>query len=290
MIIGYAGTPGSGKTYEAVRNIIENLKKGRPVYTNIDGIFDPACREMQKMLAGIGDYALARLLKPIDHDQIMDFWNHVEPGAYIVLDEIHKHFSNREWQSKSNKAFGMWASTHRHYGYDVLLITQSMDRIDAAIRPLLEWTYVFKKINYFGSLIKNQYICYAYAGDDLDGKPVQQNTRSYDRAYFLCYKSYVSKDIKELGVMKHANALKHPVFFAIPIVFAIVLYLAFGKSSLATGDLFGSKKAIHQHEQLTDSAKKSYLKGAPQNTTAHSSLRQRNTGGRITVTNKKVSP
>ncbi len=289
MILAFVGTPGSGKTYEAVQRILENLMKGRVIYTNIEGIFDPACQEMQKMLTGLGDYGLARLLKPIDNDQIHEFWEHVEPNAYIVLDEIHKHFSNREWQSKQNKQFGFWASTHRHYGYDVLLITQSMERVDAAIRPLLEWTYVFKKINYFGSWINNSYTCYAYTCDDINAKPVQQDNRSYNKKIFLCYKSYVSKDTKELGIMSHANALNHPVFYAIPIIFAIVLYLAFGKSSLATGDLFGSKRAIHYQDQKK-TKNKSYLaeEKAPQPTSP--SLYQVDANGRITVSNRQVKP
>lgn len=285
MILGFVGTPGSGKTYEAVKRILENIMKGRAVYTNIEGIFDPACQEMIKTLTGIGDYGLARLLKQITEEEIRDFWNHVEPKAFIILDEIHKYFNNREWHDKQNKLFGFWASTHRHYGYDVLLITQSMDRVDSAIRPLLEWTYVFKKINYFGSLINNSYTCYAYTGDDIHAKPVQQDNRSYDHKVFLCYKSYVSNDVKELGIMSHANVLKHPIFYAIPVVFAIVLYLAFGKSSLATGDLFGSKRAIHHHEKKTT---KTYLNPSTNPTPIAPSLYQYDQNGRITVTNREV--
>ena len=39
MIVGFVGTPGSGKSYDAVKKILFNLKKGRHVYTNIDDPF-----------------------------------------------------------------------------------------------------------------------------------------------------------------------------------------------------------------------------------------------------------
>ena len=108
MIIGFAGTPGSGKTYEAVKKILDNLRMGRVVYTNIDGIFDPECQEMIKVVCGLSDLALVRLLRPIvspdEKDPIFNFWMHIEPGCLVVLDEIHKWFSNRDWQKEENKA------------------------------------------------------------------------------------------------------------------------------------------------------------------------------------------
>ena len=45
MIIIHEGVPGSGKSYDAVRKIIDALKKGRVVYTNIDGLDKDQCRE-----------------------------------------------------------------------------------------------------------------------------------------------------------------------------------------------------------------------------------------------------
>ena len=62
MIIGFAGTPGSGKTYEAVKKILDNLQWGRVVYTNIDGIMEPACLEAIKSYCGPFDFALKKQL------------------------------------------------------------------------------------------------------------------------------------------------------------------------------------------------------------------------------------
>jgi len=296
MIIGFAGTPGSGKTYEAVKKILDNLKMGRVVFTNIDGIFDPECQETIKGVCGLSDLALVRQLRPIvspdEKDPILDFWMHVEPGSLIVLDEIHKWFSNRDWNTPVNKQFGYWASTHRHNGFDVLLITQSMERIDSAVRSLLEWTYVYRKVNFFGSAVKRKYMCYSYGGGDTSGNPLAQDTRTYNALIFACYKSYVSKDIKELGVMQHVNVLNHWVFYAIPIVLCFIVYMVFFKSSIGTGDLFGSKKAMAAAEHVKD--KKNLLPGKAASPdpagTASPSITPINRNGQTVFTNRKGTP
>lgn len=247
MITAFTGTPGSGKSYDAARKIIDNLRRGRVVYTNIRGMDSPECLEMIKLVADLSDYGLATHLKFLAPDQVKEFWLHVEPGSLIVLDEVQNDFNARDWQSQKNVQFNAWASTHRHHGYDVILITQSIMRLDTAVRALVEWTYVYRKLNFFGSLIQKKYLCYAYGGEDVAGPPLGKSAHTYDSKIFLCYQSYVSKDIKELGVMSHINVLKHPVFYAIPVVFGFFLYMLF-HSGMIKGDLFGTEKIAAQAE------------------------------------------
>jgi zona occludens toxin (predicted ATPase) len=247
MITAFTGTPGSGKSYDAVRKIIDNLRQGRVVYTNIRGMDSPECFEMIKLVARLSDYGLALHLRFLSDEESREFWLHVPPGSLIVLDEVQNIFNARDWQSKANVQFNAWASTHRHHGYDVILITQSIMRLDTAVRALVEWTYVYRKINFFGSLIQKKYLCHAYAGEDTAGQPIGKSAHTYDPQIFLCYQSYVSKDIKELGVMKHVNVLKHPVFYAIPLVFCFFVYMLF-KSGLIHGDLFGTEKIAAEAE------------------------------------------
>lgn len=248
MIIGFAGTPGSGKSYEAVKKILDNLRMGRVVYTNIDGMHTPACKEAIKSVCGLSDLSLQIQLHYLEKDQLEDFWNHVRPGSLIVLDEVQKVFNARDWQSQKNRDFGSWASTHRHHGFDVVLISQNMERIDSAVRGLLEWTYVFRKVNFLGGAVQKKYLCYSYAGEDSSGPPLAKSARTYNPVIFPCYKSYTGKDVKELDIMKHVNVFKHPVFFAIPLVFAWTIY-SFANSSFVSGDLFGVKKMSKESAQ-----------------------------------------
>ena len=249
MIFGYTGTPGSSKSYEAVVLILQYLSKGKTVFTNLDGLELRECREAIKVVCGLSDLALERQLKILEKDQIEDFWNHVMPMSLIVIDEIHKYFSSRDWQSEKNKLFGFWASTHRHQGFDLVCITQNAERVDAAVRSLWEWNYVFRKVNFFGGAVQKKYLCYSYAGDEARGMPLSKEVKTYNPKIFLCYKSYAGKDIEEMNIKRHVNVLKHPIFFAIPVVLGLTIYLVFFKSSFSSGDLFGNKAVLASYEK-----------------------------------------
>lgn len=245
MIICYEGTPGSGKSYDAVKKILDNLKRGRKVYTNIDGMGDSAKREYIIKLLGFDDLALSINFKYFDRndEKLFNFWEHMEQGSIMVLDEAQNYFGNRDWQTDKNKAFCKWASTHRHYGYDVILITQDFEKIDSHVRTLVEWTYRYRKMNFFGSVVKNKYIVYAFAGEP-SGKSLSKHIRTYDHRVFFCYESYVSKDIKELKIQSHINILKHPIFYAVPVMF-LIFFFFFMKSGFSKGEIIpGSYAAI----------------------------------------------
>ena len=240
MIIGFAGIPGTGKSYEAAKKILDNLRLGRRVYTNLDGLDEQECQRYLQDLSGLDDYNFNRNFVYLSRNDVTRFWEIAKPGSMIVLDEMHKHFNARNWQSKDNGALADWASTHRHHGYDVIAITQDMEKLEKQFRTLIEWTYVYRKVNFLGSLVNKKYLVYTYSGCDHDGKPLATNCRTYDPRIFRIYKSYFG-DAKEVGVMKHLNVLRHPVIYAVPVVLAVFVYLAFYKSSIGTGDLFGTK-------------------------------------------------
>lgn len=282
MIVFFVGTPGSGKSYEAVKKIIDNLKLGRTVCTNIDGMDLPESQEYIKSLLDMDDFTFRQRFRFLGKDQIRCFWKTekiinlkfmqdadseiwddvaVETnelicprGSLIVIDEVHKHFNARDWNIKdangvnANRDLGDWASTHRHLGYDLVLITQDIDKVDKQVRTLTEWCYFFRKVNFFGSAIQKKYLCYSYSGDDHNGKPLAKNVRNYESKYFPAYQSYSASDAKEVGFMSHTNILKHPVFYAIPAVLCLCLYMFFYKSSFASGDLFGVSKVQHKYD------------------------------------------
>lgn len=249
MIICYEGTPGSGKSYDAVKKVLDNLRRGRKVYTNIDGMGDSAKREYIIKLIGFDDITLSTNLIYFDRndEKLFNFWEHMEHGSIMILDEAQNYFSNREWQSEKNKAFCKWASTHRHSGFDVVLITQDFEKIDGHVRTLIEWTYRYRKVNFFGSAVKNKYIVYAFAGEP-SGKSLSKHIRSYDHRVFFCYESYVSKDIKELKVMSHVNILKHPIFYAIPVMF-LIFFFFFMKSGFSKGEIIPGALAAQKLTQ-----------------------------------------
>lgn len=266
MFAAYVGKPGGGKSYDAVRKILSNLRAKRVVATNIDGMNDPKCQEAMKQLCFLDDYEFSQLFIFLSKDDVTNFWKPrtinagtdmeyekplVPPGSLVVLDEVHKWINCREWNTEKNKEFAEWGAEHRHDGYDVILITQDITKLDKQVRSLVEFTYFYRKINFFGNLVKKRYLKYSYDGDDHEGKSsVAPKSYSYDSRYFRCYRSYKRPAIVEKDFQQHINVLKHPVFIAIPIVFGYAIYSLFN-SGLVRGDLFGGKKRI---EQATKSA------------------------------------
>lgn len=240
MIFGFTGTPGSGKTYDAVRKIIDNLRIGRDVFTNIDGLNEPDCLECLKFVTGLTELCISVHLHHLTQEQVPFFWEHVTPGSLIVIDEAQEFFNSRNYMSKENNIFASWAAQHRHYGYDLILITQDVIRIESSVRSLIQWTRIYRKVDYFGAFLTKKYTVSLYAGQDTSHR-IERSVRTYNNSVFRCYQSYVSKDVKEMGVMRGVNVLKHPIIYAIPVVFGLFLYFFFN-SGFVSGDLFGSEK------------------------------------------------
>ncbi len=226
MIIIHEGVPGSGKSYDGVRKIIDALKRGRVVYTNIDGMQNDSCLEYLASRLGISRDALALQLIFLPNSVIPEFWNHVEPGGFIVIDEAQLYFNSRDFIKTANREFGDWSSTHRHHGFDLLLITQRAERIDTSVRSLAEFRYRYRKLNVFGSLVQKSYLIYTYAGED--PKHLAMRKATYDVSIFPCYQSYVG-DATEKKIIKLPNLLNHPIFYSLAIVLFGVFY--FGKDS-----------------------------------------------------------
>ena len=233
MIIMHEGVPGSGKSYDAVRKIIEALKRGRVVYTNIDGMNQDTCLEYLAQLLGETRDWLSEHLFFLTNDQVRSFWLYVQEGAFIVLDEVQLFFNSRDFAKESNREFGNWASTHRHHGYDLLLITQRAARIDTSVRSLCEFRYRYRKLNVFGSLVKKGYLIYTFAGEDVEHLSIRKAT--YDSKIFPAYNSYVG-DATEKKVTKNPNLFNHPIFYLMAACFIGVLYFL-PKSHLLSGDL-----------------------------------------------------
>jgi len=243
MISAFVGTPGSGKSYEAVQKILENLKLGRKCYTNIEGMDTEKAKEAIKLYCNLTDYQLHVLLNHLDEEQALCFWDHCLPGSLVLIDEIHKLFSNRDWKEDKNRLFTEWSSTHRHEGFDVVLITQDIEKVDKHARSLVEWTYFFRKVNFMGGKVSKKYLCYAYSGDNhTNSRPIGKSVRTYDVRVFACYSSYVAAGTVEKSFMKHVNIFRHPVFYAIPVVLVVFLFI-FSKSGFRNGDLFSTPEA-----------------------------------------------
>jgi len=126
MIYGVTGKLGGGKSLSCVRWMLEQLRCGMPVVSNIALIREPSCR-----YTGLSAVEFDTLFHLVDFDgeeadpwklPTGDFRGHGDLRALIVVDEAGEWFSGM-----SRKAEAEWASWLRQSdkrGQDVALIVQ----------------------------------------------------------------------------------------------------------------------------------------------------------------------
>lgn len=150
MIYVYTGTPGSGKSLHAIKDIALKLKFNGNVICNF-----PVDTNKIKPLKSkaLGDF----VYKP-NHLLTVKFLidyardNHIkgkEAQTLIVIDEAQGIFNSRDFRDSNRKDFNYFFTIHRHLGYNVILITQSDRLIDKQIRCLFEYEVKHRKINNF---------------------------------------------------------------------------------------------------------------------------------------------
>lgn len=148
-IYAYTGTPGSGKSYHATRDIYEKLRyKRNPVICNYDLSHDmPHYDELYHFKSNA----------ELDPDWLVEFsqqWFQThrfrEDEILLVCDECQLLFNSREWNNPKRMAWLQFFSQHRHYGYKVILIAQDTKMVDRQFRALLEYETVHRKLSNFG--------------------------------------------------------------------------------------------------------------------------------------------
>ena len=139
MISMYTGTPGSGKSYTAAYKIDLALKRGLPVIANFEINVNPKRHK--------GEFIYIDTLS-LDPAFFMDYAEkHFDPRkgegqGLIFIDEAQIPFNPRTgFGAKDTKTRMAWInffSKHRHYFWNIVLITQNDRMIDRQIRSLVE--------------------------------------------------------------------------------------------------------------------------------------------------------
>lgn len=157
MIEILTGSPGAGKSYAGVRRLVQAVRKGTPVVTNIplrpgwaETLARAPIRSSQREAALAAEYR--RLLFS---DRDMEVLLRVrlrgegEGRGLMILDEAQQWLDSRTWdtqvgQSRDEAIRGRQAlnkrfQEHRHFGFNILLLTQHIQNIDARVVRLFEY-------------------------------------------------------------------------------------------------------------------------------------------------------
>ena len=160
MISFYSGTPGSGKSLEVAKDILNSLKyKRKNVISNIDIDRSAIYKKGKINVKKNGRFYY------LDNEFInVDFFNNyakkfhkpnIESQTLIVIDEAQMLFSptvvkikNQEDKNFRNKWLKFFTQ-HRKLGYDIILVSQFDRLIDAQVRCLFEYNVIHRKVNNF---------------------------------------------------------------------------------------------------------------------------------------------
>lgn len=147
MVAFYTGTPGSGKSVHATRDIISRLRRGRRLIANFPINEDAIgkCKSHAEYWPN-ADLTVGRLVRyAVEHDQI----GH-EGATLVIVDEAQIKFNCRDLQRKDRQDWVNFFTQHRKLGFDIILITQYDRMIDRQIRAMVETEYKHRKLNNYG--------------------------------------------------------------------------------------------------------------------------------------------
>ena len=133
------GAPGVGKTSVAQWLVLENLKKGIPIWSNV-------------CLAGAYELNIKDLMK-FDFVTFDNEGNKVR-GGVLILDEAGIDFNGRNWKEFSDN-FVKFFKLHRHFKLDIYVFSQGND-MDMTIKRLAQQWYKLVRPNI--PILKRYYV------------------------------------------------------------------------------------------------------------------------------------
>ncbi|KVL92060.1 zonular occludens toxin domain-containing protein [Burkholderia stagnalis] len=111
------GVPGSGKTLWSVWSLEKEIKAGRRIVVN-----------------GIRDLAIDHEMW--DDDMVREWHKHCKPNDVIVIDEVQRIWPPVSASVRASEDIEK-LHVHRHFGVDILVITQHPNRMNKTIRDLV---------------------------------------------------------------------------------------------------------------------------------------------------------
>ena len=151
----YSGTPGSYKSYHAVKESIRWLKSGKNLITNFPLNYQ---KRIKKPIKGV--YEMVNNLD-LSVDYLIEFAiQHHKPSVkaqtLVVIDEASIKFNSRDFNMKDRMGWINFFANHRHFNFSIILITQQDRMLDRQIRGLIETEFkhrALKNYKLFGMIV-----------------------------------------------------------------------------------------------------------------------------------------
>ncbi len=148
MINLFTGTPGSGKSLDMARYIYSFNRQKKPVICNF---------EINKKLLYHPELFIYIDNSNLSVDFLKDFARNYyngdsvrESSIILVIDECQMLFNSRDWSKPDRQEWNKFFQIHRHFGFDIYLVTQFDTMLDKQIRSLVEYNYIHRKVKNYG--------------------------------------------------------------------------------------------------------------------------------------------
>jgi len=249
MIYLIEGVPGSGKTtYVMQKYFLPAFRKGKRIYTNISGLnLVNMCALYEIDNDNIDNVTFVDPAKQYECQRILS--GNSEHNSLLILDETQNYFNSRDFKERANRDVIPFLTEHRHYGYTVVAVTQSIDSVDITFRRLASQVIRITNMGFVGA--KRTAKLHIYESSDTDRAPLVTSMFAYDLKIFKCFKS-VEENIK----IEHTK-------FVFPkkliLIFLALLFFIYASSKLSKGFMQDNKKQAKKTEQVSEAQGKKDL-------------------------------
>lgn len=147
MIYLYSGTPGSGKSLHIAKDVLNKLRFGG----NVIATFEVNEKVVGKR-KGNFTYIDIDVITPkylIDY-AVKNHKKGKEGQTLLIIDECPKIFNSREYIRSDRMEWIKFFQVHRHFGYNIILVSQNDRLIDRQIRAFVEYDVKHRKLNNYG--------------------------------------------------------------------------------------------------------------------------------------------
>jgi zona occludens toxin len=218
----YTGLQGSGKSYEVVSSVIvEAVKVGRRVCTNIDGVDSEKIRHYVALKFGL-DISMLGHVDHFKNDLVeeVDFFptyggesSFVAAGDLVVIDEAWRFWGTGK---KSLTHHEIFFREHRHFinpdtfvSCDIVLISQVANDLARFVRGVIEISFRTTKLKSLG--LNNNYRIDSYEGaSQVERRRSNSWQKKYEKEIFSLYSSYEGGKGVEKQVDKRQNIFRDP--------------------------------------------------------------------------------
>jgi hypothetical protein len=150
MIELYEGRLGGGKTYSAAVRMVDHIRRGGIVCTNVELVWDEV---KQYVAERFGLIAQDSQFIPLADDQIGLFHRHTPSGTselpvLVVVDEAHLTFNSRDF-AQTDKLYRetlTFLTQSRKVNTDIIFIAQSVLNMDKQFMRLVQFIWRFRDL------------------------------------------------------------------------------------------------------------------------------------------------